>query len=624
MRPQVRAAVDAGLGRWLDRLPPSTDPIHLRSEVLRLQASRWTVLKRLGLWKVALLAWLLGIAWDGLRGKGGPATRAARASRLLQGLGGTFVKLGQQLSLRADLLAPEWCDALAELRDNAPPMDPSVAQAVIERSTGRPLRALFSAVDWTPLGSASIACVYGATLPSGRRVAVKVRRPDVAASMAADLAILRRLASLAQSLNIVRREQGVAFVEQLQVVLLDELDLRRELRNLECFRRSAKETGLRWLRAPRPYPERCSPEVLTVARVEALPAAVVLAAAEGDPVAKAQVRAAGISPRRAGQRLFRAWNEQVFHFERFHGDPHPANLFVGPGDVLWLVDFGACGAFSEASRRVLRRIQVAVLARDIGEMVQGALALVEPHPPIDMDRVGRRLERLYGDYLASVQSDAAPWWEKATSRFWMSFIEVAREYGIPVNLDTLRLFRASFLMDTLAYRLAPDLDIRAEYRWFFERESRRRNEQIQRDGLRAIDGAPLMLPGRIQDALHVGERAVQRVERLLDQRTSSFGLAAGKGAAAFGTLVRTLIVLIQVALFGGIAGWAVSTGFGHLGVDLQNPLLWLEEPLHEAFRGDATWGVDDLLQSPLLWLLTGVVLLMGLWDIRRRLEDVDP
>jgi ubiquinone biosynthesis protein len=624
MSRKVQKAAAAGVARWRDELPPRVEPIHLRAAVVSPKTSSLRVLWRGVVWCFAICAWVAGVLWDALRGRRGSEPRAERATRVLQSLGGTFVKAGQQLSLRADMLPPEWCDALAALRDAAPPMERAVALEVIERSTGRSLDALYSDFDWAPIGSASIACVYAATLPSGRRVAVKVRRPDVASGMAADLRLFRWVAWLAEAISMARGDQAVSFVSHMKTVLLEELDFTRELRNLECFRRSCRASGLKWLKAPRPFPERCSSEVLTIALVDALPAGVVLAAAEGDRMAQAQVREAGISPRRAGQRLFRAWNEQIFHFERFHGDPHPANLFVGRGDVLWLVDFGACGSFSEASRRILRRIQVAVLAKDVGEMVQAALALVEPHPPVDMNVVGRKLERMYGDYLASIQSDSAPWWEKATSRFWMSFIDVARDHGIPVNLDTLRLFRASFLMDTLAYRLAPDLDIREEYLWFFKRERDRQKARIYREGIRGADNGPIFMLGQVENAMRVGGRAIQRVERLLDQRSSSFALAASKGAAAAAVAVRTLNGLLAVCVFVGLGGFIASGGVSVVEVDSLNPFAHLDAHLREAMLGETSWGFDDLVSSPLLWFGLAIVMLNGMRGIRKRLEDIDP
>ena len=429
---------------------------------------------------------------------------------------------------------------------------------------------------------------------------------------------------MAEAAGLASPEQAVAFVEHLRTVLLDELDLTRELRNLECFRRSIKASGLKWLKAPEPFPERCTSEVLTLARVDAVPAAVVLAAAEGDPAAQAQVRAAGIHPRKVGKRLFRAWNEQIFHFERFHGDPHPANLFVGRGDVLWLVDFGACGQFSPAAGRVLRRIQVAVMARDLSEMVNGALALLEPHPPVDMEQVARRLERLYADYLASVQSPSAPWWEKATSRFWLSFIEVARDHGIPVNLDTLRLFRASFLMDTLAFRLAPELDIRDEYAWFFKREHRRRQQKILDDGLRTADGRPLVSLSMLQDATDVAFRALTRVERLLDMRTGSFALAASKGAEAIAALIRTFQFLVAATLAFGIGRWLWHGEYQHAEDHNGDSELQWHELLQDALAGSTLHGVDDTMNSPLYWLVVLFIVWAGLRNVRGRLRDIDP
>src|SRR5687767_3514782 len=178
--------------------------------------------------------------WDLLLRRDSPGRRAVRLRLLLQKAGGTFVKIGQQLAMRLDLLPPEYCNELSKMLDRMPAFPLEEALATIARTTGKPWHDVFAVFDPEPVGSASIACVYQATLKDGTKVAVKIRRPGIAQVFMADLRVLDWLLGLAEFLSIVRPGFTAGLRHALRETLLQELDFRKEAHFQDIFRRNAR------------------------------------------------------------------------------------------------------------------------------------------------------------------------------------------------------------------------------------------------------------------------------------------------------------------------------------------------------------------------------------------------
>ena len=173
-----------------------------QSEVFR--ASRWRIAWRLACWAYAAAHYVSHRAWDRLRGRAGSAARGARLRQTVEHMGGTFLKLGEQLATRVDLLPFETCRELSKILDDMPPFPWPEAVATIERTTGRPLADTFARLDPQPLGSMAVACFYHGQLVSGEEVAVKVRRPGIGERFAADLAALDLLCGAAEWVTALR------------------------------------------------------------------------------------------------------------------------------------------------------------------------------------------------------------------------------------------------------------------------------------------------------------------------------------------------------------------------------------------------------------------------------------
>jgi ubiquinone biosynthesis protein len=201
---------------------------------------------------VYLIAYILfGNLWDKLRGRDSLERRAARLRMGLEKIGGTFVKFGQQVAMRIDLVPWAYCVELAKMLDKMPPFSREEALAAIERNTGKPWDEIFAVFDPEPIGSASIACVYQAVLKDGSRVAVKIRRPGIGELFMADFRVLDWIMNLVEFLTIVRPGFTRNLRREFQETLLEELDFTKEARFQEIFRRTSKKSGKKFFTAPK-------------------------------------------------------------------------------------------------------------------------------------------------------------------------------------------------------------------------------------------------------------------------------------------------------------------------------------------------------------------------------------
>lgn len=305
-----------------------------------------------GLWK--LLPWRLREAPNQPRG--------ARLRCALEELGPVFIKFGQMLSTRRDLLPPDIADELAQLQDNVPPFPEAQSVAIIEKALGKPVHELFADFETTPMASASVAQVHRATLHSGEKVVTKVLRPDIEAVIRQDIALMHTLARLAaRLLPEGRRLRPVEVVSDYEQVILDELDLGREAANASQLRRNFKDSKLVYV--PEVFWEYSARNVLTTERIS------------GIPVTDLQtLRAKGTDLKLLGERGVEIFFTQVFRDNFFHADMHPGNIFVDasdPADPTYIaVDCAIVGSLSEADQYYLARNLLGVFRQDYHEVAQ--------------------------------------------------------------------------------------------------------------------------------------------------------------------------------------------------------------------------------------------------------------
>ncbi len=275
---------------------------------------------------------------------------AQRLTRMLAELGPTFVKLGQILSTRPDLLPAEYIAALSELQDRAPAMPYPEVRKVLRQDLGAEPEELFARFEEEPLAAASIAQVHRATLKDGREAAVKVRRPDIERVVRADLDILYTLAHLLQSApeEEAALVDGVGLVREFDRAIARELDLGREAETLKTFFRNFEKRAS--LSIPEPVEPLCGPRVLTMSllcgqRISEIPPGSELA-------------------QKAAANLIEGAYQQIFEDGLFHSDPHPGNLCVLADGRVGMMDFGQVGRLTPAMRNTLALLALGVVLRD--------------------------------------------------------------------------------------------------------------------------------------------------------------------------------------------------------------------------------------------------------------------
>jgi ubiquinone biosynthesis protein len=373
--------------------------------------------------------------------------RLARSLRQAMEDGGvTFVKLGQILSTRRDLLPPEFISELSRLQDDAPKVPWPEIEDVLQRSLGGPVTEKFASFGTEPIAAASIAQVHTATLPSGDQVVVKVRRPDVTGVVASDLDIVQRLAGrLERSTRWGRSVGAVDLAQGFAAALREELDLRIEARNMTAVATATAARG-EDLRVPVPYQPYCGERILVMQYLEGRP---LLAASAG---LSAGSRAA------LARDLLNSLLGQVMLDGIFHADPHPGNILLLNDDRLGLLDWGSVGRIDAGLRGALQRLLLALDRGDPVMLTDALLDVVDRTEQLDEPRLERALGRFLARYFTA---GATP-----DVRMFTDLFRIVADYGLAVPPEIAAVFRALATMEGTLTQLAPGFDIVTEARHF--------------------------------------------------------------------------------------------------------------------------------------------------------------
>ncbi len=286
--------------------------------------------------------------WSG--NKTGP--RGQRIREALEQLGPIFVKFGQGLSTRRDLLPEDIADELAQLQDNVPAFDGQVAQQMIEKALGAPVTELFSSFDQQALAAASVAQVHEATLPNGDTVVVKILRPDVDKLIRKDLEVMFAFARLVDRyLREANRLRPVEIVEEFEKTIVDELDLVREAANAALLRRNFEDSDILYI--PKIYWDLTRTNVLVMERIHGIPVGNTQ-----------QLREQNTDFKKLAERGVEIFFTQVLRDNFFHADMHPGNIFVSPESSYIAVDFGIVGTLTDQDRHYLASNLAAFFNRD--------------------------------------------------------------------------------------------------------------------------------------------------------------------------------------------------------------------------------------------------------------------
>jgi len=377
--------------------------------------------------------------------------KAARRFRaMLEDLGPTFIKFGQVLSTRADLLPVGFVEALRGLQDDCPAMSPADVQQAVRDGLGRPARELFATFDETPIASASIAQVHRAVLSTGEEVAVKIQRPGIGERIVRDIDLLRYLAMLADA---IIEESGLvtprAIVDEFETAFLEELDFEHEARSMRRFAENSRR-GLRTYLVPKVYDALSSRTVLTMEFIHG-------------------TRLNRLGPERntkkIAENIVAAAFEQLFVDGLFHADPHPGNVFVLDDDRMALIDFGSVGEISYAMRELLVALVIAIGTRDADTVARLLYRAGIPDERVSLHQLRDACASLFDSYLRDRQSLA----EIQATKLLSELFQLAARFRVRIPSEYALIGRAAATVEGIIRGLDPELQVIDSVRPYLKR-----------------------------------------------------------------------------------------------------------------------------------------------------------
>ncbi|MBJ6762576.1 AarF/ABC1/UbiB kinase family protein [Myxococcaceae bacterium JPH2] len=462
----------------------------------------------------------------------------------LEELGPTFVKLGQFLALRPDLIPQAYCDELMTLSDRAAPFPWEVARRIITEDLGQPPEACFASIDSRPIAAASLAQAHLARTHDGASVIVKVQREDMPRRVREDLRRVRLLTSILEATGASFAIPPRMVLEELEGWLHQELDLRLELRNLERMYALAMD-HTEW-RIPRPFPELSGERVVTSGYLAGVPFTELLhEIRQGRPE---RIRDLGLDPNRLARNLLWAVLAQIFQDRLFHADTHPGNLIALPGNQVGFVDFGLVSTLDDTFRAGMARYLTAIYTGRQEAMYRALTELLIPSDDTDLDAFHADFAEATRAWISqrdgmgrAPESGRSP-----VGQYMVDVLSAARRNHLRIPPTLLSMYRSLLTAETVANRLGSRTNLRSVGKRFFVKLQRAEmrvvpdKEQVQ---LLLADVVALLKDGPAQLHQLLGDLADERLWLRVRTSTSLKDRREENGRARL-----VVLALLQVGL----------------------------------------------------------------------------
>lgn len=499
------------------------------------------VLERLGLLKY--LKWGKRLIFRRQRDVDPALTSSQRIRLALQDLGPTFVKFGQVLSTRPDLLPADLIDELSQLQEKVPPFDTAEARRLIEQELKKPIAELFHSFVDEPLAAGSLGQVHRAVHFDGTQLAVKVRRPRVIHDVERDLSLLMELAQLMER-HVPESTvfDPVGLVNHFTRTIRREMNLRREGRTMQEFQRLFRED--RRLYVPRVVPDMCTDAVLTMEfvdglRVDDLP----------------QLRQCGIDPHRVARDGANIFMRQSFEMGIFHGDPHPGNMRIRRDGSLVLLDYGMVGFLEEHKREQLVDMFLSIVRRDVDRAVELAQEIGSPSQPIERPLLRADVFDFIETYYG------VPLDQLSVAALLTDLVRIMSNHGLRLPGDMMLLIRAIVTLEGVGRQLDPRFNLAGELAPFVEHlvkkryDPKRIAERALEDTKKLFKAAhdlPLHL-GRTLEKLSQDDLRIQLEHRSLDKLITEFDRSSNR--IVVGVVTASLVVATALIVRTASVGW---------------------------------------------------------------------
>lgn len=378
-------------------------------------------------------------------------TRAERIRISFEELGPTFIKFGQIVSTRPDLVPIEFINELSKLQDKVPQFPFRKVREIIEEELGLPPEEIFESIDESPLASASIGQVHRARLSDDREAVIKVQRPDIKKTIEVDLEIMLYLATLLER-NVMEFSiyRPVTIVEEFARTLEKEIDYTIEAGNMERFSRQFADNPDVYI--PEVYRESTTARVITMEYIDGIKVSDTI-----------KLKAAGLDTEVITSRGADLTLKQVFHNGFFHADPHPGNIFVLPDNIICLIDFGMIGTVDRQTREIFVDLVYSIVNRDSANAAQVLLKLTSWDDDPDLRKLERELSDFIGRHLFK------PLKEIEIGRLLQDLLELVSHNQLRIPPDIFLMIKAITSAEGVARKLNPDFDMISQARPFIAR-----------------------------------------------------------------------------------------------------------------------------------------------------------
>ena len=357
-------------------------------------------------------------------------------------LGPTYVKLGQLLSMHPEVIPIEYCRKLESLRSDASHLVTAQIRDIISEEYGRPWTSVFQRIMPFPLGAASIAQVHEAILLDGTRVAVKIQRPDIYDTMERDVRLLKKAFSIVKIKDLNDVVDLSNTLDEMWSVAQEEMDFLREADNIRLLRKNSE--GIQYVYCPKVYDELCTKNVLVMEYIDGFQMNDL-----------ETMRKNGYDLHEVCTKFINSYIKQFAEDRFFHADPHPGNVFVSGGQIVWL-DLGMMGKLSEKDAELVKECMKAIVTNDYVAFADAMLDICEHDPNIDMDAYYERL-RLYLDKYRVISMEEM----SSTVDIFADLYRIARDFRIQVPTTYTMFWRSLSIMEGTVTDLAPDTDLAA-------------------------------------------------------------------------------------------------------------------------------------------------------------------
>lgn len=497
-------------------------------------------------------------------------TPAQHMRLALEELGPTFIKFGQIISTRPDLLPPDFIAELSRLQDDVPPEPWEPIKACIEEELGGPIEQLFATFDPTPMAAASLGQVHAATLADGQEVIVKVQRPDIERTIDVDLDILYDLARMAQRRTALGQTYDlVEIAEDFAYTLRGELDYRREGHNTDRFRENFSDEP--YLYIPQVYWDYTTRRVLVLERIYGIKIDDVDA-----------LDAAGYDRHRIAAHSARMITKEILEDGFFHADPHPGNFVVMPGEIIGLMDFGMVGHLSPADKADLARLYVVAMQQDVPGAADQLMRMGVADQRVDRLALERDLRRMMHKYYGLSIG------EFQVGEMIEEFMTVAFRHRLRFPSNLWLVGKTLGMIEGLGLTLAPDFDLFAAAQDYVRRYRRRM--------WLPTEWGPSVLRG-VSDLADLMVRLPKQTTRLLEQAERGELEAQVRMPDMLKATDRLDHIANRLALSMLTAAFTIAIGWVIPNLDLSWPWAWLTWFVLAGFIGVSILG---------MWLMVSI------------------